>query len=276
MKEWIRELSKKRKKVHSQSGQDGILEEIFRQISPTSKFCVEFGFNTDTLSGGSGPNVANLVMNHGWECLLIDGGHENLEINLHKHHITPDNICNLFEQYNVPNVPGFVSIDVDSTDLWLFKAVVQKYRADVFTVEFNSNYPNNETITVIPTPYGPWEADMCYGASLGALDLVARENGYSLVHVEGVLDAFFIRDDLIYDGSDQICHDISIWKQYPMRNHIPLKTKWGDDQDKINEKLDQLLDYSVYTVADAHSIPEDEKITKAIQAARPICEKYIL
>ena len=268
MKEWVRDLPTKSKKIFSQSGQDGILENIFLNIDPTTEYCIEFGFNTDTLTGGSGPNISNLVVNHGWECLLLDGGNENTEINLHKHFITPDNVCELFEKYNVPPVPGYIGIDVDSTDLWLFKEVVKKYRADVFTVEFNSNFPVTEKITIVPDPIGRWEGDMCYGASLGALNLVAIENGYSLVHVDGVLDAFFIQNDLIDDETDVISPDISYWRGLPLRNHYQLTQRWGTNTEKIEEKLNQLMDYGTYTTSGS--------IQSSIEAARPVCEKYIL
>jgi hypothetical protein len=110
---------------YSQSYQDVLLDEIFKNIGTKNipPFCVEFGFNSGSFTEGTGTNVANLVLNKNWNCLLLDGDNENADINLHKHLLTSGNISEIFRAYNAPKVPEYISIDVDSTDLWLFRAL---------------------------------------------------------------------------------------------------------------------------------------------------------
>ena len=185
MKKWIQGLNRRKfgHGSYSQSYQDELLKIVFENIGTVNKvpFCIEFGFNSQELVGGSGCNVAELVLNDGWDYLLFDGDNQNPSINLHRHFLTSENICALFQSYKVPKEPEYISIDVDSTDLWLFKALLKEYRAMVFSVEYNANYPLDKAITFPDNTDEHWEGDRGYGASLKALTVVASEQGYSLL-----------------------------------------------------------------------------------------------
>jgi hypothetical protein len=224
------------RKVYSQRNQDIIIHNIFKQIGTTNKFCVEFGWNSDTLTGGSGPNTANLIVNEKWDSLLLDQNNENPAINLHRHSLTPDNICDIFQQHNVPTSPDYVSIDVDSIDLWLFKAILKKYKPRLVSVEYNAHFGVNEAITL---PQGAsYLGGRGYGASLKALKLVGDEFGYSLISVETPLDAFFVRNDL-WDTK----------KVPPLNSWAPCCAEGGKSgHDPIPNKEDAnlFLDYEVY------------------------------
>jgi hypothetical protein len=216
MHDWVRNLAMCRfpKGPRSQGAQDAILAEIFRHVPAENcpPFCVEFGFDADTLTGGTGSNAASLVLDRGWKALLLDANHENPSINLHREFLTPANAADVFARRGVPPRPDYVSIDVDSTDLWLFRALASKYRASVYSVEYNPHFPVGMSVTMADSGSGPWQGDRAYGASLSALATAAREHGYSLVAVAPGLDAFFVRDDLIDDGSGVIAPPIDHWR----------------------------------------------------------------
>ena len=186
------------KKVLSQLGQDGVLEHIFDTIKTENvpPYFVEFGFNSNKMEGGSGSNTAHLYLHKGWRGLLLDGDFSNPSINLHKEFITSKNICELFEKYKVPKSPDYVSIDIDSCDLWVFRAMLEKYTPRVVTVEYNGHFPIDSAVTFPDDPKETWQLDRIYGASLKALRMVGEEFGYKLVHVVSMLDAFFVRGDL--------------------------------------------------------------------------------
>ena len=270
MKEWVKNLQQAvvvqghQARIHSQSIQDGVLEEIFKNIgsshSDRKPFCVEFGFNHPELVGGSGSNVANLVLNKGWDYLLLDGDFENPEINLHKHYLTSENICDIFEQYNVPKDAEYISVDVDSCDLWLFKALVKEYRAKVYTVEYNGNYPIDAAITFPDDPTEHWEGDRGYGASLKALTMVAQENGYSLVYVVGSLDAFFVRNDLLDDGELR-SWPLEAWASMTNNTqHFPMRRP---------ERIAMFIDYEEYCKTGGD-------LEKSRAKAQQICQYYLV
>lgn len=133
--------------VHSQSGQDGTIASVFSAIGTTNRFYVEFGFNSGEWLGASGPNTY-LLHENGWTGLLLDGGHSNAAINLHKHWLTPDNIAGLFDRYNVPRDLDYLSVDMDSKDLWMLRELLLAgYRPRLVSIEYNANFRFDSCVT---------------------------------------------------------------------------------------------------------------------------------
>lgn len=74
--------------------------------------------------------------------MRFDGQHQNIRQRIYKHWISTDTIVPLFRRYGVDREVDYVSIDIDSADIWIFEAIVQGgYRPKLFTVEYNSNLP---------------------------------------------------------------------------------------------------------------------------------------
>ena len=256
-------------RVHSQSNQDGVLEWIFLNIEPTNKQFVEFGFNSPTYEEASiglkyenpfsGANTQYLY-SKGWRGLLLDSSYQNPEINLQKEWLTPQNILPIFEKYGVPREVDYVSIDVDSSDLWLFEAIVSKpdlYRPRVITVEYNCVFPPNFPLACERAC--KWRGDRIYGAGLAALRLVGSENGYTLVDVVEMLDAVFVRSDLIGGGV-----------------HPQKEERWGElsscvihrPVEDMQRLYEELLDYETYRKALAMGASEDEAMAIAVSNAK--------
>jgi hypothetical protein len=184
--------------IKSQSWQDGVLAYVFQNIGVTNRFYVEFGFNAPSFDGGSGANSYVLHNHFGWTGLLLDGDNENAAINLRKvGFITPDNIVDIFKKHDVPREPDYVSIDIDSYDIWLFKALVSGgFRPRVLTIEYNANFPLGANMSC--TPESRTHAfDRAFGASLGAFGEVADETGYAIVQVVPGLDVVLVRRDVL-------------------------------------------------------------------------------
>lgn len=107
---WIEQFRNYDFKVYSQNGEDGILLWIFLNIvtSQNPGYFVEFG-----VEDGMQCNTRFLRENLRWKGLMMDGSHQNDGINLHREIITPQNINQLLEKYNTPNVFDLLSIDVE-------------------------------------------------------------------------------------------------------------------------------------------------------------------
>lgn len=195
-------------KKYSQGDQDAVLSSLFSadHLGTTNKEFVEFGFPDKDFSTSYG-NGRHLREKLGFSsALLLDGASSNPAINLHKRFATAGNIVSIFDQFKVPLEADYVSVDIDSCDLWLFFAITTKYRPRVMTVEYNSNYPMDDYRTqrcADPKAKGAyhWKEDNIYGASLSAIELAAQKRGYSLVYVTPMLDAFLVRNDLLCAGT---------------------------------------------------------------------------
>jgi hypothetical protein len=197
--------------VFSQWYQDSVLDSLFneRWLGTTSKFFVEFGFSTPdwnpSTRAGTGPNTQYLKFRKGWSGLLMDGHHENHAINLHRAFLTEQNLGTVFQEHGVPLNVDYVSIDIDSCDLQLFRALLTNtpYRPKVVTVEYNREYTCAESRANKCTVDGEryvWRGDNLYGSSLLAVSRVADENGYTLVWV-AMHDAVFVKKSLLCPGS---------------------------------------------------------------------------
>lgn len=256
---WIKELNNKNYKIFSQGGQDGIIETITENIFIENKFCVEFGYDTNDLTGGCGPNCANLVINKKWNNLYVGNTYEVPSINLYKHFLSTDNILDIFAKYNVPINLGYISVDVDSTDLWLINKILEVYKPSFFSTEYNPNIPHEYAITFPNNTNEYWQGDKVFGASLKCFDIVAKKYDYSLVYAgcqyeNAHHDAFFIRNDLITGLEVPTLKDF---------NH----TVKSLHNNAINERHLLCLDYEHYLKT------HDEKSSQEI--ASPITKKYL-
>jgi len=112
------------KKVFSQNGEDGVLEDIFSVVGTRDKFYVEFG-----VQDGTECNTRNLFKNYGWNGVLMDGDglptHDSRVI--FKEYITTEGIVGLFQKYNVPKTFDLLSVDIDSYDYWVKGVIDQLY-----------------------------------------------------------------------------------------------------------------------------------------------------
>jgi len=175
-------------KFCSQNGEDGIIKAIFKKIDTTNKFCVEFGihrFEGNTI----------FLKRKGWNCLWMDGGGNN-EI-IKKEFITAENINDILKKYNVPKELDLLSIDIDSNDYWVWKAIAY-YSPRVVVIEYNATIPPTESKTVKYDPSMQWDVSNYFGASLLALKKVGDEKGYTLIACDNSgNNAFFVRNDVV-------------------------------------------------------------------------------
>jgi hypothetical protein len=74
----------------------------------------------------------------GWRGILFDGEFSNDEINLRKEFIIPSTVGDVFKKYNVPKDVDYISVDIDSCDVFVLEAILSaRYRPRVVTIEYN-------------------------------------------------------------------------------------------------------------------------------------------
>ena len=222
---WARSFKQKQGfRVFSQGYQDSVLASLFHHehLGTNKRKFVEFGFHVADVNGtanfssvrgrhptlrelpGYGANF-ELLQRKGWSGVRFDGDeHSALIPNMRQAFITPQNVVPLFRQHKIPLDVDYVSIDVDSCDLWIFLALTDVYRPTVITIEYNSNYAFNESLTNVCT--SPSDGSFFtsgaftknhwgWSASLAAINKAATRRGYAVVWVEPWLDIFLVRLD---------------------------------------------------------------------------------
>lgn len=192
------DLRNHHKQVLSQFGQDGVLEKIFENIGLTNKYFVEFG-SYGTMDGmGNTPFLRDRFQMGGPGNELLMDGQEHANIfPVHQHIVTSANVNELFAKYGVPDVFDFLSIDIDGNDWHVWKALDEKYRPRVVSIETSPHY-DTLVDTIMPDSLTFGSPQLHGGCSLLAALRLARTKNYSLVAYCGV-DAIFIADEEIKD-----------------------------------------------------------------------------
>ncbi|MCX6736554.1 MAG: hypothetical protein NTW73_00470 [Candidatus Parcubacteria bacterium] len=184
----IKDINLFEQRFYSQNGEDGIIKIIFDKIKTTNRFCIEFGI---------GPNEGNTIYlkKKNWNCLWMDGNGDGE--NIRKEYITAENINELFNKYNVSKEFDLLSIDIDSNDYWVWKAI-NGYFPRVVVIEYNASIPLTESRVVEYDPNLIWDGTSYFGASLLALKKLGDSKGYTLIACDNKgVNAFFVRNDLI-------------------------------------------------------------------------------
>ncbi len=201
-------------KAFSQADEDGILLYIFSIIGTANKKCVE-------ICAGDGVecNTANLIINHGWTGLLVDGNEDLVRkcVSFYKGNantyvyppvckrawITRGNVNDVIRSSGFEGEIDLLSIDMDGVDYWIWDAI-EAIEPRVVVVEYQDILGPEKSLTV---PYRddfnardyPMSGDMpnFSGASLAAFAKLAKRKGYRLVGCNRYgYNAFFIKNPL--------------------------------------------------------------------------------
>jgi hypothetical protein len=184
----IQNLNAFEKRYYSQNGEDGLIEIIFEKIGTSKRFCVEFGIQ---------PHEGNsmYLRARGWDVLWMDTMGDGTTIK--KETITAENINQLFDKYSVPEEFDILSIDIDSNDYWVWKAI-KGYSPRLVIIEYNSSVPLTESKSVVYDPQASWDGSNYFSASLLAFKRLGESKGYTLICCDNSgTNAFFVRNDLV-------------------------------------------------------------------------------
>lgn len=188
------DLSHKERTVHSESGEDGILFEIFNVFGTTNRFYLEFG-----AENGTQCNTRALRECANFNGILFDMNCENKHINLFKHTVTTENVIELFEFYNVPKNLDLLSVDIDSHDFYVLEKILMKYKPRVFVCEYNATHLPNEDKVVLKNATN-FNGNY-FGASILAFYNLGKKYNYSLVYAnEKGVNLFFINNDVLTES----------------------------------------------------------------------------
>jgi hypothetical protein len=193
-------------RVFSQFGDDGIIQYVVREADVRAKACVELGVGDYTEA-----NTRLLLVKDGWRGLICDCNDRALrrvrwdpiswqcDLTIVSSFVTRDNIDGLLADHGFSGEIGLFSIDVDGNDYFVWSALTAA-QPTVVVAEYNATFGAELAVSV---PYNPrfsrfaaHYSGLYWGASLRALDTVARAKGYSLVGCNSAgNNCYFVRND---------------------------------------------------------------------------------
>lgn len=194
--------------VHSQWGEDGLIQYLIAKVAIEHPIFIEFGVEKYTES-----NTRFLLINNNWSGLVIDGSEEDIEYIKHdpifwRHNlkaecafIDKENINSLIQRNGISGDIGLLSVDIDGNDYWVWEAI-NSVSPRIVICEYNSLWGPTASVTV---PYSATfirskahHSNLYYGASITAITKLADSKGYSLVgSTKAGNDIFFVRNDLL-------------------------------------------------------------------------------
>ena len=235
-------------KCFSQTDEDGILLFLLSMIGAKKKLCVEI-----CAGDGIECNSANLILNHGWHGLLVDGDSNNVAQGIRFFSrsrytsvypprfvcswITKSSVNDLIAENGFSGEIDLLSIDVDGVDYWIWEAI-KAIDPRVVVLEYNDILGPDRSCTV---PYSdqfrcsdyPMTGGMpnFAGASLPAFVKLGMKKGYRLVGINRYgYNAFFVRNDLgigtvpTLDVSECFSHPKVVWgmrERFPQVKDLP-------------------------------------------------------
>ncbi len=191
-------------RLRSQHEEDGITLALLRAAGVRHRTFVEIG------SGSTGGNSAILAYEFGWSGLMVDANRKSVEgarqlfqfnpgVRVVKARLETKTIDAFLTSHGVAREVDFMSIDIDSFDYWLWNAITV-CTPRVLVMEYNGLFGRDRAVTAPDAPRPPVAPKGYGGASLAALDKLARAKGYGLVLCEDAgVNAFFLRDDVAPD-----------------------------------------------------------------------------
>lgn len=190
------------RKVYSQNGEDGVIEEIFRRAGTTNRYVAEFGV------GDGSECCSRLLFGGGWQGLLIEGApwaiprirdlYAGKPVTVTEAFITSESIVGLFNGAEVPCDPDLLVVDIDGNDYHVLSEIlVNGYRPRVIVAEYNGRWvPPVDWVMPYDAAH-QWDGSCYEGASLVAMARLASQFGYALVGCESRgVNAFFVRSDI--------------------------------------------------------------------------------
>jgi hypothetical protein len=186
-----------KKNIHSQNGEDGIIEELLKRLEIENGWVCEFGaFDGIYLS-----NTFSLV-EKGFNAVFIEGDekrYNDLVKNLLgkypnitginafvDHNDTENSLDNLLKKTNIPTDFDVLSIDIDSFDYQVWQSL-KHYNPKLVIIEINSSI-NTNVEHHIHTP-GKYQ-----GTGFRPTYNLGIEKGYTFLLHTG--NMFFVRNDL--------------------------------------------------------------------------------
>lgn len=253
--------------IHSQFGEEGILEEILKRLQITDGFFVEFG-----AADGAYASNTRFLADRGWKGAFIESSRELIErARLTCNHLFHVQIIHEFVTWDPQDPRGrtfdeiadqffpfeeidVLSIDIDGADLQILETLWRKPK--IIIIE-GGVYWHPTLTTRIPDPIAFHEINQ----PLPVIFEVARKKGYKPVCF--TINTFFVREDL-YPRFQEIQNDpvtlwFDSWYYYSKKNlpHI-LYVKNARETNPNIRQFDELPSPPISLEESTRLIPNDQ------------------
>jgi len=283
-------------KIQDEGPGADITHDIFAGIGVTNAQAVEFGFGKpgnwrhmklERVLNNTHGNTLRLRTQQDWSITFFDN-FIDFPPTIVKAQLTEANIVSEFRRAKIPMDVDLVSVDVDSIDIWLFRALLLGgYRPRVFSVEYNPNFGASQMI-VMHRVWHEWQnRSSLFGASAAAYNMVAEMFGYRCVHImdrdifyepqrhklhNAGTDMFFVREEILFEKCLQ--DTVPTYQELTQRLKVQLPLRMGQTCNDL--QASRMVDLPLYLLGlekEAHARALSELIQVDISNANRFKQK---
>lgn len=177
---------------------------IYNTLPQKTKYIIDIGASFCVPTDPCYP----FITNNDFSGLCIEGNPVNIpelkrkiskNFDVHNGYITPDNIIEIFETYNVPIQFDLLKIDIDGYDLAVLREILTIYKPSIIIAEINEKIPPPIIFEVLYKSDYQWDNSHFYGFSISAGDLVMKKNGYFIEQVYELNNIVALNQDIFPD-----------------------------------------------------------------------------
>lgn len=232
----------------SQFEEDGLVLYLFSLLKSDNRTFIEFGADD-----GINSNAANLHFHHDFTGLFLDGNPKAIERGRYFYKkygnsavknptfleamITAENINELITKGGLQGDVGFMSIDIDGNDYWVWKAI-DCVKPEVVVIETHNEFGLHDIIVPYdPEYFYPGKHPDYHGASPIAMTKLATQKGYRLVGSNALgFNFIFLREDLLNDIVPTV--EVASLLQHPSNKEAQARFEAIKDWEYVSESFD--------------------------------------
>lgn len=162
------------------------LQYLVESLPDPSKYIIDIGAS----SGVPTDPIYQFITNKNYTGLCIEGNSKHIDsltnnisptFDIYNGYVTPDNIIQIFSDYNVPISIDLLKIDIDGYDLEVIKKILTVYRPKIIIAEINEKIPPPILFEVKYKENYEWDYSHCFGFSLESGFTVMNANNYNIL-----------------------------------------------------------------------------------------------
>jgi len=212
------------------------LNYIHTLIKNPTNYIIDIGASKCSI----GDPVYNFIINKNFKGLCVEGNLNNIDelknkisstFDVYAGYITPLNVIEIFNNFNVPDDFDILKIDIDGYDLEVIRKILEKYKPKIIIAEINEKIPPPILFEVSFKENYLWDHSHCFGFSISSGKRVLDNYGYKILSIFELNNILCLNNDLFNILSVSKNYDITeIYKRDYINNHNRLSTlPWNEN-----------------------------------------------
>jgi hypothetical protein len=215
---------------------DKRLNYLVENLPNPSKYIIDIGAS----SGVPTDPTFQFITNKNYKGLCIEGNSKHIDslrnnisntFDIYNGYVTPNNILQIFSDYNVPLSIDLLKIDIDGYDLEVIRKILSVYRPKLIIAEINEKIPPPILFEVKYKKTYEWDYSHCFGFSVASGYKAMIENNYNILGLYEMNNVLCIEKSLCENMGLTFYKNINnLYNDGYVNNPKRLKTfPWNDD-----------------------------------------------